>query len=80
MITIEKAQALAGNYDIEVIEVETCHDCEKYGRIPDYIKMSVKYNGAEQIIFVYLGPEYHIVCDKAFYIESKVKNALYAVK
>lgn len=79
MITIEKAQALADGYRMKVIDVETRHDCDKYGRIPDYIRLNVKIDDTEQNVYVYLGADYKIVTNKEFYIECKVKNALYGV-
>lgn len=79
MITIEKAQTLADIYNMKVVDVETRHDCEKYGRIPDYIKINVRFHGTDQNVYVYLGPDYKIVNNKEFYIECKVKNALFGV-
>ena len=79
MITIEKAQALAAGYHMEVVDVETGHDCDKYGRMPDYIRLHVRFDDTEQNVYVYLGPDYKIVTDKEFYIECKVNNALYGV-
>ena len=79
MISLEKAQKLANIYDMRVVNVETRHDCNRYGRIPDYIKMSVKSENTEQNIYVYFSPDYTLVNDKEFYIECKVKNALYGV-
>ena len=79
MITIEKAQTLADIYCMKVVDVETRHDCVRYGKIPDYIRLNVTSEGTKQSVYVYLGPDYRIVNNKEFYIECKVKNALYGV-
>lgn len=79
MITIEKAQTLADIYNMKVVDVETRHDCDRYGKIPDYIKINVKSQSKEQNIYVYLGSDYKIVSNKEFYIECKVKNALFGI-
>ena len=79
MITLEKAQALAAIYDMEVVDVETKHDCKKHDKIPDYIKLTVVFRGILNNIYVYLSPDYKVVSNKEFYIECKVKNALFAV-
>lgn len=79
MITLEKAQALANIYNMQVMSVETRHDCSKYDKIADYIKLNVRNEGAEQNVYVYLGNDFRIVNNKEFYIECKVKNALFGV-
>ena len=77
MITKEKAQTLANPYHVKVVEVETLHDGDRFDSIADYIRMKICDENREQNIYVYLGTDYEIVSDKAFYIESKIKNALY---
>lgn len=79
MISIEKAQMLADDYNMKVLAVETRHDCDRYGKIPDYIKLNVRSESTEQNVYVYFGPDYKIVSNKEFYIECKVKNALFGV-
>ena len=79
MITMEKAQTLADIFNMKVMNVETRHDCRRYGRIPDYIKLNVRTENAEQKVYVYFTPDYQLVSNKDFYIECKVKNALYGV-
>ena len=79
MITKERAQVLAEPYGVEVVGAETLHDRNKLGYIADYIKLQIKNKNEECNIFIYISDDYKIVSDKDFYIESKVKNALYHV-
>lgn len=79
MITLEKAQELADIYNMQVVAVETRHDCGKYDKLSDYIKLNVRTDGIEQNVYVYLGNDFRIVKNKEFYIECKVKNALFGV-
>ena len=78
MITREKAQILADVYNVEVMDVETLHDNQSMEYIADYIKLKVKIKNTTQNIDVYLGNDYKITTNKEFYIESKIKNALYS--
>lgn len=78
MITREKAQILADVYNVEVMDVETLHDNQSMEYIADYIKLKVKIKNTTQNIDVYLGNDYKIATNKEFYIESKIKNALYS--
>lgn len=77
MITKERAQVLAEPYGVEVIDAETLHGRKKLGYIADYIKLQIKNKNVECNIFIYISDDYNIVSDKKFYIESKIKNALY---
>ena len=78
VITREKAQILADTYDLEVMAVETLHDNKSMEYIADYIKLKIRNKSKELSVNVYLGNDYKIVKNKEFYIESKVKNALYS--
>ena len=78
MITREKAQFLADAYNVEVVNVETLHDNESVEYISDYIKLKIRDENREQSVNVYLRNDYKIVENKEFYIESKIKNALYS--
>ena len=77
MITREKAQILADTYNVKVLDVETLHDNKSDEYIADYIRLKIRDNLREQNVNVYLGNDYKIVENKDFYIESKIKNALY---
>ena len=78
MITREKAQFLSDAYNVEVVNVETLHDNESVEYISDYIKLKIRDENREQSVNVYLRNDYKIVENKEFYIESKIKNALYS--
>lgn len=78
MITREKAQILADEYNVEVVDVETLHDNKSIEYIADYIKLKVRDENREHSVNVYLGNDYKIVENKEFYIESKIKNALHS--
>ena len=78
MITIEKAQILADTYHVKVLDVETLHDNKSDKYIADYIRLKIRDDLSEQNVNVYLGNDYKIVENKEFYIESKIKNALYS--
>lgn len=80
MITKQRAQILADSYNMEVVDVETLHDAEKIGCIADYIKLKLKDEKAEYKVDVYLGSDYKVTNNKEFYIESKIKNALYSLQ
>ena len=79
MITREKAQILADTYNVKVLGVETLHDNKSDEYIADYIRLKIRDDLSEQNVNVYLGNDYKIVENKEFYIESKIKNALYSV-
>ena len=79
VITREKAQILADTYNVEVLDVETLHDNKSDEYIADYIRLKIRDDLSEQNVNVYLGNDYKIVENKEFYIESKIKNALYSV-
>ena len=79
MITREKAQILADTYNVKVLDVETLHDNKSDEYITDYIRLKIRDDLREQNVNVYLGNDYKIVENKEFYIESKIKNALYSV-
>ena len=78
MVTIEKVQILADTYNVKVLDVETLHDNKSEEYIADYIRLKIRDNLREQNVDVYLGNDYKIVENKDFYIESKIKNALYS--
>lgn len=78
MITREKVQMLADPYNVKVVNIETLHDNKSDEYIADYIKLKVWDEQREHNINVYLGNDYKIVENKEFYIESKIKNALYS--
>ena len=78
MITIEKAQILADTYNVKVLDVETLHDNKSEEYIADYIRLKIRDDFSVQNVNVYLGNDYKIVENKDFYIESKIKNALYS--
>ena len=78
MITREKAQTLADEYNVEVVAVETLHDNDSSEYIADYIKLKVRDAKTEHNVNVYFGNDYKIVENKEFYIESKIKNALHS--
>lgn len=78
MITKEKIQALADVYNMEVVGIEILHDCNRIGCIADYIKLKLKDENVEHGVNVYLQNDYQIVNNKEYYIECKIKNALYS--
>ena len=78
MITREKVQMLADPYNVKVVNIETLHDNKSDEYIADYIKLKIRDEQREHNINVYLGNDYKIVENKEFYIESKIKNALYS--
>jgi hypothetical protein len=78
MVTIEKAQILADTYNVKVLDVETLHDNKSEEYIADYIRLKIRDDFSVQNVNVYLGNDYKIVENKDFYIESKIKNALYS--
>ncbi len=78
MITKQKIQTLANTYNVEVVGIETLHDCNRVGCLPDYIKLKLRDEGAEHRVNVYLGNDYQIVTNKEYYLECKIKNALYS--
>jgi len=78
MITREKAQILADEYNVKVVDVETLHDNDSSEYIADYIKLKVRDEKVEHNVNVYLGNDYKIVNNKEFYIETKIKNALHS--
>ena len=78
MITREKVQMLADPYNVKVVNIETFHDNKSDEYIADYIKLKIRDEQREHNINVYLGNDYKIVENKEFYIESKIKNALYS--
>lgn len=78
MITKEKIQTLADIYHVEVVDVETLHDGNRVGCMADYIKLKFRDEDTEYGVNVYLGNDYQIVNNKEYYIECKIKNALYS--
>ena len=78
MITREKVQMLADPYNVKVVNIETFHENKRDENIADYIKLKIRDEQREHNINVYLGNDYKIVENKEFYIESKIKNALYS--
>ena len=77
MITKQKIQTLADTYNVKVAGVEILHDCNRIGCMADYIKLKLRDENAEHGVNVYLGTDYQIVNNKEYYIECKIKNALY---
>ena len=77
MITIENVQKIADGYGVEVLDVQTFHDCTRIGCLADYIKLKVRNGQADHQIYIYLKDDYHIVTDKNFYLECRINNAFY---
>ena len=77
MITIENVQKIADVYGVEVLDVQTFHDCTRIGCLADYIKLKIRKNLTDHQIYIYLKDDYHIVTDKNFYLECRINNAFY---
>ena len=77
MITKGKIQTLADIYNVKVVGVDILHDCNRIGCMTDYLKLKLRDEKAEHKVNVYLGKDYQIVNDKDYYVECKIKNALY---
>lgn len=77
MIKKETIQKIADAYGVEVLDVQTLHDCTKIGCLADYIKLKIRKNLTDHQIYIYLKDDYHIVTDKNFYLECRINNAFY---
>ena len=77
MISKNKIQKLADIYGIKILDSITLHDCNKAGCISDYMKLKVNDKHGVHQIYVYLTDDYNLVTNKEFYIECKIKNALF---
>ena len=77
MIKKENVQKIADAYGVEVLDVQTLHDCTKIGCLADYIKLKVRKDLTDRQIYIYLKKDYNIVTDKSFYLECSINNAFY---
>ena len=77
MIKKEKVQKIADAYGVEVLDIQTFHDCTKIGCLADYIKLKIRKNLTDHQIYIYLKDDYHIVTDKNFNLECRINNAIY---
>ena len=77
MIKKENVQKIADVYGVEVLDIQTFHDCTKIGCLADYIKLKIRKNLTDHQIYIYLKDDYHIVTDKNFYLECRINNAFY---